>query len=253
MTATSVIAFDLWIRLFHPARSDAPRLLCLPQAGGAASFFLPMSAGLAPAVEVLAVQYPGRQERYREKPYTRIGDLVDELFPIIAALDDRPLAILGHSMGAVIGFELARRLERVGRPPAVLFASARRAPSIERDDTVHLRPDQEMLREIAALGGTDRAVLRDPEVQAMILPALRADYKAVETYRRPPGEPLICPIVVMTGDADPGMSLADAERWSTETTGPFEVVPYPGGHFYLIPQQRAVLEQLAGHLATFAG
>ena len=137
-----------WIRRYHPAPDAAARMLCLPHAGGSASFFFPMSRDLTPRVEVLAVQYPGRQDRYQEPCLTSVDDFADQIGAALADLEwadgadgERPLALFGHSLGASVAFELTRRLEAAGRKPAVLFVSGRRAPSRHRTDTVHLRPD----------------------------------------------------------------------------------------------------------------
>ncbi len=253
MAAPSGTESDLWIRRFHPSRGSGSRLLCLPQAGGSASFYFPISAAMAPDVEVLAVQYPGRQDRRTEPSLESSDALADEIFRVVSRLVDRPLALFGHSMGAVIAFELARRLQRAGRPPAVLFASGRRGPSRQRMETIHQRDDAELVRHVKALGGTDTALLDDEEVLSMILPALRSDYRAVETYRRAPGDPLNCPIVAMIGDADPMVTMDEARAWSEETTAAFELEILPGGHFYLVQQQRAVVGRVTECLKKFAG
>ncbi|MFJ3586830.1 thioesterase II family protein [Streptomyces sp. NPDC090127] len=243
----------LWMRNFHPPTPGAPRLLCLPHAGGSASFFFPVSAALSPDVNVLAVQYPGRQDR-RAEPYAdSVEALADALLGVLDPRDDTPLALFGHSMGAVVGFELARRLEAAGRPPAVLFASGRRAPSLVRaDGTVHRRDDAGLIEEMRKLDGTDLALLDDPEMLRLILPAIRADYRLVETYRRAPGQRLSCPVVAMTGDADPRVTLDEARSWGAETSGAFELLVHPGGHFYLVPRHRTVNAQIQEYLRRLA-
>ncbi|MGW2014035.1 thioesterase II family protein [Streptomyces sp. NPDC001927] len=242
----------LWMRSFHPTSPGATRLLCLPHAGGSASFFFPVSAALGPEVDVLAVQYPGRQDRRAEPAADSLDSLADELFRVLDPHDDTPLALFGHSMGAVVGFELARRLEAAGRPPAVLFASGRRGPSRVRTEVVHQRDDAGLVEEMKKLNGTDLTLLDDPEMLQMILPAIRADYRLVETYRRGPGQRLSCPVVVMTGDADPRVTLDEARSWDEETTGAFELLVHPGGHFYLVPQHRAVNAQIKEYLRKLA-
>jgi surfactin synthase thioesterase subunit len=230
---------EKWVRRFAPAADDATRLVCLPHAGGSASFFFPVSRALTPAVEVLAVQYPGRQDRRHEPAVDNIPDLADQIWDALCHLDDRPLALFGHSMGAVLGYELALRMRDAGRPPPVhLFASGRRAPSSYRDgDRVHLLSDALLVSKLRELSGTDPAVLADPEVLRMILPAVRGDYRAVETYRHDPGRRLDCPVTVLTGDSDPHVSLDEARAWADHTTGPTGLHVLPGGHFFLIDRR----------------
>ncbi|KJK55708.1 thioesterase II family protein [Saccharothrix sp. ST-888] len=253
MTTPTSSEYDLWMRRFHQAPDSKVRLLCLPHAGGSASFYFPVSAALSPEIEVLAVQYPGRQDRRTEPSIGTVAELADQVHRMIRTLDDRPLGIFGHSMGAILGFELARRLEADGRPPAVLFASGRRGPGTHRDETVHLRNDDGLVSELKGLSGTNTALLGDEEILRMILPAIRNDYRAIETYRRPEGEPLSSPIVALIGDDDPKSTVEEAKAWSDETTGEFTLRVFPGGHFYLATQQKAVLAEITDRLGATAG
>src|SRR3712207_5548265 len=140
--AVATAQFEKWVSVFHPAPGDAVRLVCLPHAGGSASFFFPVSKLLTPAVEVLAIQYPGRQTRRHEPGIDSIPVLADEIFAALRHLDDRPLALFGHSMGAVLAYEIALRMRRANLPsPVRLFASGRRAPSRYRDEQVHVGTD----------------------------------------------------------------------------------------------------------------
>nr|AXL06038.1 thioesterase [uncultured bacterium] len=241
---------EKWVRRFHPAPDAGTRLVCLPHAGGSASFFFPVSSALAPAVEVLAVQYPGRQDRRREPPVDNVPDLADQIFAALRHLDDRPLALFGHSMGAILGYEVALRMKDAGLPPLVgLFASGRRAPSRYRNERVHELSDARIVSELRTLGGTDTAMLSDPEVLEMILPAVRGDYRAVETYRHDPDRRLDCPLTVLTGDSDPRVSMDEARAWEEHTTGPTDLQVYPGGHFFLVDQADHLIALLKRKLA----
>lgn len=151
-----------WIRRFHHAAPDAPRLLCLPHAGGSAGFFTGLSAALSPAVDVVAVQYPGRQDRRREPAVTSLPLLADQVFQALAPFGDRPLALFGHSMGATLAFEVAARLESHGRAVTRLVASGRRAPSRHRDENVHRRDDEGVVQELRRLGGSEPWFSRRP-------------------------------------------------------------------------------------------
>nr|AXL06119.1 thioesterase [uncultured bacterium] len=244
---------DKWVRRFAPAADGEVRLVCLPHAGGSASFFFPVARALAPAVEVLAVQYPGRQDRRHETAVDNIPDLADRVLDSLRHLDDRPLALFGHSMGAVLGYEVALRMRDAGLPaPAHLFASGRRAPSRYRDEQVHEMSDDRIVSELKNLSGTDAAMLADPELLEMILPAIRSDYRAVETYRHDPGRTLDCPVTVLTGDSDPKVSVEEARAWAEHTTGPSDLRVLPGGHFFLVDQAGQVLDIVRRKLAGSA-
>ncbi|MFE6491536.1 thioesterase II family protein [Streptomyces sp. NPDC057748] len=232
MTA-SLTDTNLWIRRFHPADDAPARLLCLPHAGGSAPFYFPVSKALSPDVDVLAVQYPGRQDRRTEACIESLPELADVLVEQVLPWTDRPLALFGHSMGASLAFELALRLEERGTVPLVVFASGRRAPSQYRHETVHLRDDDGMVTELRALSGTDAQVFGDEELLRMVLPAIRSDYKAAETYRHTDGARLAAPIQVHVGTEDPKATLDEARAWGEHTKGDFDMLTYPGGHFYL--------------------
>ncbi|SEC92127.1 Surfactin synthase thioesterase subunit [Streptomyces sp. 3213] len=241
--------FEKWVSVTHPAPQSPVRLACLPYAGGSASFFYPVSRALHPSVEVLAVQYPGRQTRLHEPMIDNIPEFADEIFAALRQLDDKPLALFGHSMGAVLAYEVALRMQDAGLPtPVRLFASGRRAPSRYRDERVHAASDADVVAEIRALSGTDETLLGDPEVLAMILPAIRSDYTAIERYRHEPGRRLDCPVTVLTGDSDPRVSLDEAEDWARHTTGPSEVKVFRGGHFFLADRASEVIDLVAARL-----
>ncbi|MEU7649337.1 thioesterase II family protein [Streptomyces huasconensis] len=235
------------VRRFHPSAAGV-RLVCFPHAGGAASYFYQVSKQLRPVADVLAVQYPGRQERRKEPCLTGVTELADVLAEELLEWADRPLAFFGHSMGALVGFEVARRLEPKGVRLVSFFASGRAAPSLSRDEGVHRRDDAGLIAKMKELGGTAGSLLDDPEVVEMLLPALRNDYRAVETYRLTPGPPLGCPLVVLTGDADPQVSVEEAARWRDFSTGEFEMHTYPGGHFYLDAHAASVLGKIRARL-----
>lgn len=225
-----------WVRRFKLSPGAGFRLVCFPHAGGAASYFHPLARELRPDVEVLPVQYPGRQDRRGESPLQDIGQFADhiaaELRPV---LDEGPTAFFGHSMGATVAFETVRRLERVGAEgPFVLFASGRRAPCIRREESIRLLDEPGLLAELRELNGTGSALLDDPEVLSTVLPALRADYHAIETYAcTPPDAVVRCPVTVLIGVDDPRVSVADARAWSRHTSGDFRLRTFEGGHFYL--------------------
>ncbi|MFF0648037.1 thioesterase II family protein [Streptomyces tendae] len=246
---TSAVDTGVWIRRYRPAPDAGVRLLCLPHAGGAASYYVPVAAALAPAADVLAVQYPGRQDRRSEEPLGDLRELADRVADAVGDGDERPLAVFGHSMGALLGYEVALRLEEAGRGPVRLFVSGRRAPSAVRpSEDMHKRTDGALLDGVRRLSGTDAQVFEDEELVRMVLPAIRADYRAVETYEPRPGDRVRCPVTVLTGDDDPMATVEEAHAWSAHTEGPTDLHVFPGGHFYLNDRAADVLTVVRAHL-----
>ncbi|MFJ3219866.1 thioesterase II family protein [Kitasatospora sp. NPDC086801] len=244
MGTENTIDADLWLRRYHSAPRARIRLVCFPHAGGSASYYVPVSNALSPALDVVAVQYPGRQDRRGEPFVETVEELADILVDLIEPLADLPLALFGHSLGASIAFEVACRLESRGTVPLALFASGRRAPSRARDESVHLMDDQGLIAEIKQLGGTDAKLLGDQELMEMVLPATRNDYKAAELYRYTPRSPLATAIHAHIGVDDPKVSLDEAQAWKKHTTRAFELTTYPGGHFYLQDYGPRVIESI---------
>jgi len=241
-------ADDLWFRRYRPARNAGVRLVCFPHAGGAAPFFLPVAAALSPRVDVVAVQPPGRQDRRTEPPIDDLALLTDRLYQILRRQPEMPTSFFGHSMGAIVAFELARRLDADGHSPAHLFVSGRRAPSSSRDERIHLLDDAGVLAEIRKLNGTNSSVLGDDELMNAALPALRADYRAIETYRCAPGVTVQCPITVLTGDSDPKTTLEEAGAWRQHTFQAFDLQVFAGGHFFITDHADAIIKLLDKHL-----
>ncbi|WET82284.1 alpha/beta fold hydrolase [Amycolatopsis sp. QT-25] len=239
-----------WTRCFHPAPSAETRLIAFPHAGGSASAFRPLSAALSPTVEVHTAQFPGRQDRMGEPVIADLHVLSERLVDVVAALP-KPFALFGHSMGAIVAFEVARRLETRGLVPAALFVSARRGPDVRKETSHHLAEDDTFLQEVSKLGGTDASIFDDPDIRALALPALRGDYKAVETYRYRPGTDVSCPVVAFAGNADPVLEIPDVENWREHTTGSFEMEVFEGGHFFLDANLDAVVARILGKL-TFS-
>ncbi len=200
-----------------------------------------------------AVQLPGREGRLRDAPYRRLSLLVEALVDLVVARADVPLVLFGHSMGAVIAFELAQALRRTaGLSPAHLFVSGRRAPQeAEPDPPVHTLPDGAFVAEIRRrYDGIPDAILQDRDLMQLFLPTLRADLELIETYAYRPGPPLDCPLSVFGGQQDPRTSVASLDAWRSQTRGPFTLRMFPGGHFFVQAARPAVVQEVARLLAA---
>ena len=238
-----------WVRRFHPAQDRPVRVVLLPHAGGSASFYLPLSEALAPHADVLTIQYPGRLDRLAEPCLDTIDELADGVLAALLPWLDRPIVLFGHSMGATVAFEVAGRLERDKDVlPRCLIVSCRLSPADNRDEGIRLLDDDGLLAEVATLSGTDPQVLAEPELRELILPVLRNDYRAVESYVYTPAPPLRCPILALAAEADPRLTVADVDRWRDYTTGPFTLQTFPGGHFYLTDHRDAVARAVIDRL-----
>ena len=238
-----------WIRNFHPAPDAHTKLVCFPHAGGSASYFFPLSKALAPEFDVYVVQYPGHQDRYKEPFIDNIDGMADEAFSVLEPLTETPVALFGHSMGAVLAFEVARRMETsTGRLPAQVFVSGSRAPSRYDREANEGGDDAALVGEMRKLGGTDPRVLNNPDMLATILPAFRNDYRALQRYHRGTEVGIGAPVVVMAATDDPKSSVTDARAWLEHTSGGGDLHTFEGGHFYLEKQSQKVIEVIAEKL-----
>ncbi|MFC0040248.1 alpha/beta fold hydrolase [Actinomadura rayongensis] len=233
-----------WFRCPEPRPFAAVRLFCLPHAGGSAVAFRSWPKEISPAVEVHAVQYPGRADRLRDPLVPDAGRLARLVAGAMGPLLDRPAALFGHSMGALVAFEVARLLQERGTPVAHLFVSGTRPPHDRDDESISGLDDDGLIGAMTRLGGTDAEILRDPEMRELVLPYVRNDFRLVEDYRYVPGPALTSPVTALVGDADHRVDEPSAARWGELTSAPFALRVLPGGHFYLVPEQSAVLAEI---------
>jgi pyochelin biosynthetic protein PchC len=243
-------ASGTWIRRFHPLDDPVCRLVCLPHAGASAIAFYPLSRGLAErhGIEALVVQYPGRLDRGAEPCCEDVAAMAHAVAGELPEWTDRPLAVLGHSMGATVGFELARLMEAGPRAPFRLIVSGQRSPDLQSRAPVSAVASEELVWELARLGGTSAALLSDPELLRMVLPPLRGDYLALSRYRSHPEPLLNCPITALVGEQDPAVPVAALSGWARTTRGPFGTRVFHGGHFYLETRREQFLDEVAGRL-----
>jgi medium-chain acyl-[acyl-carrier-protein] hydrolase len=223
-----------WVVRLSPGSRKDLRLFCLPYAGGLATVYRPWAARLPPDVDLCAVELPGRGARLKESPVRDLTALVDAAVEGLRPALDRPFALFGHSMGALVAFELARRLGAQGLAPRHLFVSGHAAPHLPGvEPPMHPLPDHEFIERLRGLNGTPLEVLQHPELMEMMLPILRADFTACERYVPAPAPPLEVPISAFGGTDDPDVSQERLDAWRPYTSRRFIARRLPGDHFFL--------------------
>lgn len=229
------------MRSFHPVAEARARLVCFPHAGGSASAYFTLSAALADVgIEVWAVQYPGRQDRFREACVEKADLIVDAVITELNELlgDGSAFGLFGHSMGALLAFETARCLEQDGHTPALLVVSGHDAPSLPWPPpgarSLANADNAALIDEMHLIAGPGTAPPFEPMLLRMILPPLRTDYRVLEGWRYVPGTRMNSPILALAGDCDPRVDDdAVAARWADEARAGFTMEILPGGHFFL--------------------
>lgn len=237
-----------WLRQFHKtASADAPTLLVFPHAGAGASAYRAFSKVLSTRFSVIVVQYPGRQDRVAEPLLGSLPEIAAGAFGAFSASRlhrGAPVVVFGHSMGALVAFEFVRLTEATGTQVRQLNASAAVAPCLVEAKPPHPNDEDEILRHMAVLEGTDIDVFANRDLMRLAVPVIKADYDAFDAYSCAEGVKVAAPIHAMGGDQDPFVTLGDIYGWGKHT-GTFHVTMFEGGHFYLNDHTDAVADLLA--------
>lgn len=239
-----------WIVRFRPGNCVTLRLICFTYAGGTAMAYRRWPDALPAEIDICAVELPGHGSRTGETPIRRMSYLLPvllaELLPYVL---DVPFALFGHSLGALVAFELARELKRKELPsPANVFVSGRRAPPTQEAEAIHQLPDADFVQRVKELNGTPTAVFECAELLQIVLPRLRADFELSETHVHLPGTVLTCPITVFGGSRDEQSPLEELALWRDQTRGPFSMCIFPGDHFFLHSCETSVLHEVRRQL-----
>ncbi|MGP1676156.1 MAG: thioesterase II family protein [Burkholderiales bacterium] len=223
----------LWLELHSAQRRPTARLYVLPYAGGSAAAMRRCFAAPADDAAFLAAEYPGHGSRWETPLCNHVTELVDDFMPSILARGDQPFALFGYSFGALVAFELARALSRRGRPPLALVVLAAKAPHlVGRGTPTHGLNDANLLARLRLLGGTPDELLGNAGLMEWVLPVLRADLHAYDTYRPTDLRALACPVIAIRGADDPFVSHGDARSWLRYgAPGASRLYTLPGGHF----------------------
>lgn len=245
---------DAWIIRYKPNPQARLRLFCFPYAGGGASLFRPWSDALLPEVEVCSVQPPGREHRLAEPPYIQVDSLVQALAEVIYPYLDRPFAFFGHSMGAMISFELARQLRRMyDRHPLRLYLASHRAPHLPSPSTTNIilhHLPSEMFKSVLRFEGTPEQILQNDELMQALLPTLRADFELCDNYQYRDEPPLECPLSIFGGLDDTRINTASFDAWREHTSTTCSLRMFPGSHFFLHTAQYLLLAAIAQDLGV---
>lgn len=235
-----------------PRPRAALKLYCFPYAGASSNVFRGWRHAVPAEVELCGIQLPGRAQLLERPPLRRLHDLVRELGPALARTLDRPFALVGHSLGAIVAFEVARWLRsRREKMPECLFVSGHRAPQCpDVAPQLHRLSDRGFLARLVELNGMPQEIVQNTELLTCILPVLRADFEMAETYVYADGAPLPCPIVAFGGSDDPETADGKLEAWREQTTGECSVHVLDGDHFFIRSSERVFFSLLCKYLCA---
>jgi len=240
---------DPWIVRHQPNPDARMRLFCFSYAGGGASIYRIWHETFPPDVEVCAIQLPGRENRVGEPPFTRITPLLDAVADSIAPYLDRPFAFFGHSMGALVSFELARLLRHTrGTLPVALYLAAFRAPHLPNPNIKIYHLPSEVFKVVLRAEGTAEMVLQNDELMQAMLPTLRADFELCDTYEYRDEAPLDCPLTIFGGTEDVRISPADLQGWPVHSSQGCSLTMFPGAHFFVHSAQDQLCATIAQSL-----
>ena len=236
-----------WIVCPQPNPQNHLRLFCLPYAGAGVSCFRSWTRCLPSEIEICSIRLPGRENRQREAPLKRLKPIIETLAPIIRPYLDKPFAFFGHSMGALLSFELARELRRRNWPtPVYLLVSGSRAPQLpDPHPPIHRLPQTKLIKKLRSLKGIPDEVLENQELMQLFLPTLRADFELLETYFYLEEKAFDFPIAAFGGLEDNKVSLEELAAWREQTKSEFSLQMFSGDHFFLHTRNRELQPALA--------
>lgn len=235
-----------WFLVSRPKKEAEYRLFCFPYAGGSATVYNAWNDLLPDHVELVAIQPPGRANRWNEKLHTSVKEMVDDLISAIPAWLDRPYMIYGHSLGSAVAFETLHALEqRKLRLPLRFFAGARRAPHCPpRIPPIHDYPLEEFKSEVKKLNGTPDSILENPDIMEIFVPVLRTDLKAAYAYHRAPSSKINCEVSIFGGAGDDKVVQEDLIGWQEHFSTTMDMHIFDGGHFFLEDNKKMVVERI---------
>jgi medium-chain acyl-[acyl-carrier-protein] hydrolase len=243
---------EAWVLRYRPNDQARLRLFCFPYAGGRASVFRSWVDGLPSDIELCSIQLPGREERLREPPYKRLEPLVQALADALVLYLDRPCVFYGHSMGALVSFEVARQLRKTyNRQPIALHLAAFRAPQLPKPNIKIYHLPAEVFKVVLRADGIPETILQNDELMQLMLPTLRADYEVCDTYEYREEPPLSCPFFLYYGQEDVRVREADMLGWSVHTLEQSRITMIPGSHLFLHTSQDLLISEISQSLEMY--
>lgn len=226
------------------------KVFCLPFAGGNKYSYRTFDQYARGLINLIHLEYPGRGMRAQEPLLDNIYDLAEDAFDQIQDQIDGPFALYGHSMGALVGYLVAKKLVQEDKPPCHLFLTGRRAPSIPEDEpAAHLLPKAEFIEKLKEFGGSPPDILNDPDLMEYFEPIIRADFKALDTYKYDQPANLQVPTTVVTG-IEEKITYEEAVAWEKETNAKFTARQFPGNHFFIYGQEMEIIKIMFRTLST---
>lgn len=246
-----------WLVSYSKSTNPSLRLFCFHYAGGTASFCSKWANYLDNDVEVIAIQLPGRAQRISESCFTKMAPLVNELISAIKDFLDIPYAFFGHSMGAIISYEVICQMKRQGlRQPLIFFPAGRQAPRFPKTEySFHHLPDDQFCDELLRRHYSDELseILKNEDMRGLVLPQLRADFELSYTYSYCASDSIIlgCRIIALDGaDGDDCVSDEELFAWKEYTSNEFKCKRFSGGHFFIRNSEKQLLSLVQGELAS---
>jgi medium-chain acyl-[acyl-carrier-protein] hydrolase len=242
-----------WLIRYRVRSGASLRLFCFHCAGGSASEFRDWPAHLPGTIELVAVQLPGREGRVRDAFIASMDDLTGGVVDAMAPLLDKPYVVFGHSLGALGGFEVIRRLRRRGLPRPILFVPAgRQGPQVkEKSPPIASLPEKAFLEELQKDYGDHLGhVLQSAELREAFVPQIRADFALSERYLFKAERPLDCPIVAFAGVSEDDLEADELDAWSAQTSRRFHSRRFPGDHFFIRESRAQVIDAIKQEIAA---
>jgi surfactin synthase thioesterase subunit len=221
------------------------RLFCFHHAGGGAAFFAPWAAALPRHIELVAIRLPGRESAFAQPRFTSVEQGAEVVASAMLPWLDRPFALFGHSLGALVAYRTALTLAvREDKRAQHLFCSGFRAPHLPRSRMLAALPDADLVSELKGFGGIPDAVAEHQELLDLMIPLFRDDLRLAEDYVHDGAAPLATPITAMAGEGDDLVPRHEVEGWESHTSGLFRLITYPGSHFFPVEQQARVIADI---------
>ena len=233
------------LRAIASSSSAVARLVCFPYAGGSLGAFRPWKFSVEPWLALFGAEYPGHGYRIGEPFAAGIDALAAEVAEVLVEDDALPTVLFGHSMGALVAFEVAHRLAGSGAAAQMLIISGCGNPDARPGRLIADLPEEAFIAQVKRFDGVPEGALEHEELRQLALPILRADFRAYETYRRSEQDPLCCPILALGGAQDPSVPVDALDEWRRETTAAFECIVLPGRHFFPFDGSFAVTRTIA--------